>query len=109
MGNLQAQVRAADSKASELYLNVQGNLDILREQEESKNQLKEELNSKDINILGLKEDIATTRRSYDTQLAMLTEHICTLSAQLSDKDGSLASLQTYRVLCGHCGMWNTMG
>lgn len=32
-----------------------------------------------------------------------------LSARLSEKDASLASLQANKLLCGRCGMWNAMG
>jgi DNA repair exonuclease SbcCD ATPase subunit len=107
--NLQAQVRAADDKAKELYVRVQEHLDLLKEQEDAKQKLRDDVAAKQFQLNNALEDIATTRKNYDTQLAILTEHICNLSARLSDKDANVATLHTHKVLCGHCGMWNAMG
>jgi len=107
--NLQAQVRVADDKAKELYVRVQENMDLLKEQEDAKQKLREEMAAKQSSLTKMSEDTAITQKNYDSQLAMLTEHICTLSSQLSVKDASVASLHTYKILCGHCGMWNAMG
>mmetsp|Transcript_55882 Transcript_55882/g.175246 ORF Transcript_55882/g.175246 Transcript_55882/m.175246 type:complete len:476 (+) Transcript_55882:1-1428(+) len=106
---LQAQVRAADGRAVELQLSVQRCADLQREQEEVKQQLRDEVTAKHAQLDSVKEDIATTRKNYDHQLAMLTEHICTLSLKISEKDAGLASLQAQKILCGHCGSWNAMG
>merc|ERR1739848_68580 len=88
---------------------MQENLDLLKEQEDAKQKLRDEVTSKQWQLKNSLEDIATTRKNYDDQLAMLTEHICNLSTKISDKDASVASLHTHKVLCGHCGMWNAMG
>eukprot|EP00747_Dinoflagellata_sp_TGD_P010635 gnl/TRDRNA2_/TRDRNA2_120008_c0_seq1.p1 gnl/TRDRNA2_/TRDRNA2_120008_c0~~gnl/TRDRNA2_/TRDRNA2_120008_c0_seq1.p1 ORF type:complete len:641 (+),score=131.79 gnl/TRDRNA2_/TRDRNA2_120008_c0_seq1:106-1923(+) len=107
--NLQAQVQAADGQAMELHVRMQQSMELLREQEHGKQKIRDELTAKDAQLSGVKEDIATTRKNYDQQLALLTEHICTLSQQLANKDMGLATLQANKVLCGHCGTWNTMG
>eukprot|EP00929_Paragymnodinium_shiwhaense_P114416 TRINITY_DN82805_c0_g1_i1.p1 TRINITY_DN82805_c0_g1~~TRINITY_DN82805_c0_g1_i1.p1 ORF type:complete len:851 (+),score=268.03 TRINITY_DN82805_c0_g1_i1:161-2713(+) len=107
--NLQAQVRIADGKALDLSMGVQQNIDSMREQEEAKGQLRDEVVAKEGQLTGLRDDLAATRKNYDSQLAVLTEHICGLSKTISDKDEGLAGLQARKVLCGHCGMWNTMG
>jgi len=107
--SLQWQVQAADGRAVELQLAVQQSADLRREQEEVKQKLLGEVENKHAQLERVSEDIATTRRSYDAQLAMLTEHLCNLSVQISQKDESLASLQAQKILCGHCGMWNVMG
>lgn len=107
--NLQAQVRVADDKAKELYVRVQESMENLKEQEDSKQKLRDDVSTKQFQLANALEDVATTRKSYDGQLALLTEHICTLSANLSDKDANVAKLHTHKVLCGHCGMWNVMG
>jgi len=107
--NLQSQVKVADGKALELQLNVQESIEQLREQEKDKQTLRDEVGAKHAQLDSINEDMATTRKNYDNQLAMLTEHICTLSQRLSEKDSSLASLQAQKILCGHCGMWNIMG
>jgi len=107
--NLQMQVRSADGKAKELYVNVQENMDLLRKNEQEKQELRDEMSTKEHKLKSVQEDIATTRKNYDSQLAMLTEHICSLSSRLSEKDEGVASLHTNKILCGHCGTWNTMG
>eukprot|EP00931_Biecheleriopsis_adriatica_P036509 TRINITY_DN21025_c0_g1_i2.p1 TRINITY_DN21025_c0_g1~~TRINITY_DN21025_c0_g1_i2.p1 ORF type:complete len:891 (-),score=247.66 TRINITY_DN21025_c0_g1_i2:8-2680(-) len=107
--NLQKQVMAADGKAWEMNLHTQDYCDQVQRQEQEKQELINEVASRQTELGGLREDIEATRKNYDNQLAMLTEHICALSARLSEKDASLASLQAHKVLCGHCGMWNAMG
>merc|ERR1712032_1367533 len=77
--------------------------------ESAKQGLRDEAQNTRAKLDRVNEDMATTRKNYDNQLAMLTEHICTLQKILSEKDTSLASLQAQKILCGHCGMWNIMG
>lgn len=107
--NLQVQVQAADGKAMKLHLSMADNMDVLREQEEEKQQLRNEVGFKNQQLENIAQDIALTRKNYDQQLAMLTEHICELSGRLSEKDAGLAALQAHKILCGHCATWNTMG
>lgn len=106
---LQKQMLIADSKALEMGLNVQDFRDQIQRQEEEKQDLSDQVSSTKKELDSLREDMEATRKNYDGQLGMLTEHICALSARLSEKDASLASLQAKKVLCGRCGMWNTMG
>eukprot|EP00913_Durusdinium_trenchii_P013523 g12694.t1 len=113
---LQKQMLIADTKAVEMGLNVQDFHDQIQRQEEEKQNLsnqvsatKQELANVHSRVQTKSQDMEATRKNYDGQLGMLTEHICALSARLSEKDASLASLQANKVLCGRCGMWNTMG
>jgi len=107
--SLQAQVRAADARAMELHLSAQEKMDLVREQEEVRQKLREDVVARENQLASVLEEIVTTRKNYDAQLGMLTEHICSLSARLSEKDASVAALQTHKILCGHCGTWNPMG
>lgn len=106
---LQKQMLIADSKALEMGLNVQDFRDQIQRQEEEKQDLSDQVSSTKGELDSLREDMEATRKNYDGQLGMLTEHICALSARLSEKDATLASMQAKKVLCGRCGMWNTMG
>jgi len=106
---LQAQIQAAEAKALELNLAVRDSLDRLRREEEAKQSLRDEAAGVKAKLRGVQDDMESTRKNYDNQLAMLTEHICTLSAKLSDKDSNLAGFHSQKVLCGRCGMWNNMG
>jgi len=107
--SLQAQVQSADGHAMELRASIEQNADRLGEEEEAKQSLRQEVLGKQERLESMMEDMATTRKNYDAQLAMLTEHICSLSEKVSEKDISLASMQSHKILCGRCGMWNTMG
>merc|ERR1712083_138538 len=98
--NLQSQVKTADGIAVELQLSVQQNIDKLRGQEKDKQKLRDEVSAKQSQLESINEDMATTRKNYDNQLAMLTEHICTLSQRLSEKDTSLAALQAQKFFAG---------
>merc|ERR1719323_1647412 len=80
---LRSQVRAADGRAVELQLTVQRSADLQREQEETKQKLRDEVWAKCVQLDSLKEDMAATRKHYDSQLAVLTEHLCTLNKRLS--------------------------
>eukprot|EP00928_Gymnodinium_smaydae_P090777 TRINITY_DN74506_c0_g1_i1.p1 TRINITY_DN74506_c0_g1~~TRINITY_DN74506_c0_g1_i1.p1 ORF type:complete len:184 (-),score=54.94 TRINITY_DN74506_c0_g1_i1:19-570(-) len=109
MRGLQTQVQVADRKAVDLYLSVQEKMELLEEQFDQKQRLRDEVLEREGQLAVIKEDLATTRKNYDSQLAMLTEHICTLSGKLTEKDAGLANVHNHKVLCGHCGMWNPMG
>lgn len=109
MYKLEKQVVAADNKALETGLHVHDYCGQIQRQEEEKNELASQVEAGERQLQSLREDMEATRKNYDGQLGMLTEHICTLSLHLSEKDASLATLQAHKVLCGRCGMWNTMG
>lgn len=95
---LQGQIQAADGKAMELHLAVQQNMDILRQEEAAKLELRDEAKATQSELQNVQEDMVLTRKNYDNQLAMLTEHICTLSGRLSEKDANLASFQAQQAL-----------
>eukprot|EP00435_Cladocopium_sp_Y103_P036101 s69_g9.t1 len=86
---LQKQMLIADSKALEMGLNVQDFRDQIQRQEEEKQDLSDQVSStkgeldslrEDQQQLGFKmklaKDMEATRKNYDGQLGMLTEHIC---------------------------------
>ncbi|CAE7613042.1 unnamed protein product [Symbiodinium natans] len=109
MCRLEKQVVTADNKALETGLLVQDYCGQIQRQEEEKSELTSQVAVGQRELQSLREDMEATRKNYDGQLGMLTEHICTLSLHLSEKDASLAALQAHKVLCGRCGMWNAMG
>lgn len=106
---LQAQVRSADAKAMHLHLRAEKHLDSLRGEESAKQRIWDEAEATRTKLKHLQDDMTATQRNYDAQLAILTEHICTLSTKLSDKDESIAAMQTNKILCGRCGSWNAVG
>ena len=57
----------------------------------------------------VQQEMAKTRKKYDTQLVALTEDICKLTGQIAEKDAGIAFLQDQRLKCGHCGKLNPLG
>jgi len=106
---LKAQLQEVDARALDLHGELRKALRALRTSEADRERLELELSSLRERVEATKSDMAVTQQSVDSQLALLTEHICELSERLSEKDVQLAALQAQRVLCGRCGGWNTVG
>jgi len=113
---LQTQIRSADGKAMffadyalDLHSTLQQNVDFLRSEGGSKHQWRAEAEATRAKLANVQDDNETTRKNYDAQLAMLTEHICSLTSQMAEKEESFATLHKQRVMCPRCGMWNAMG
>jgi len=49
------------------------------------------------------------RKSYERQIQILSDHLCTLTENLETKDVFLAGVQAGEVLCTRCGSWNIIG
>ncbi|CAK9046413.1 unnamed protein product, partial [Durusdinium trenchii] len=73
---LQKQMLIADTKAVEMGLNVQDFHDQIQRQEEEKQNLSNQVSATKQELASLREDMEATRKNYDGQLGMLTEHIC---------------------------------
>ncbi|KAH8741654.1 coiled coil protein [Cryptosporidium ryanae] len=61
-----------------------------------------------LKINDLNDDINVTRRSYDEQISLLSQHICFLSEKLSQADASTSSSYNQEILCYSCETWNTV-
>ncbi|KAK6590421.1 coiled coil [Cryptosporidium xiaoi] len=61
-----------------------------------------------LEINSLNDDINITRRSYDEQISLLTQHISSLSEKLSQADASTTSSYNQEILCYSCETWNTL-
>eukprot|EP00921_Rhytidocystis_pertsovi_P015977 GHVQ01025251.1.p1 GENE.GHVQ01025251.1~~GHVQ01025251.1.p1 ORF type:complete len:1272 (+),score=213.52 GHVQ01025251.1:623-4438(+) len=106
---LQQQLKIAGSANSEGHEDLITCLRHLREGESHRQALQEVLDATLQKVEDTKADMNTTKMNYDSQIAMLTEHICELSETLTEKDGRLAAVQANKVRCGRCGVWNTIG
>eukprot|EP00923_Selenidium_pygospionis_P040951 GHVN01070936.1.p1 GENE.GHVN01070936.1~~GHVN01070936.1.p1 ORF type:complete len:525 (-),score=183.73 GHVN01070936.1:69-1457(-) len=71
--------------------------------------LKERVTKTSADLKAAMEEINTTKRSYDSQIALLSDSFADLSAKIADKDASLASIHQLKILCGRCGIWNSVG
>lgn len=69
---------------------------------------------KEMSLIDKKQDSAQIevdemKESYDKQIQILSEHLCTLTDNLSTKDATLAEIQAGEVCCSQCGSWNKIG
>eukprot|EP00923_Selenidium_pygospionis_P040961 GHVN01070947.1.p1 GENE.GHVN01070947.1~~GHVN01070947.1.p1 ORF type:complete len:496 (-),score=185.08 GHVN01070947.1:73-1431(-) len=71
--------------------------------------LKERVFKTSADLKAAMEEMNTTKRSYDSQIALLSDSFVDLSAKIADKDASLASIHQLKILCGRCGIWNSVG
>ncbi|KAH8582447.1 uncharacterized protein ELE39_001103 [Cryptosporidium sp. chipmunk genotype I] len=59
-------------------------------------------------INDLNDDIEVTRQSYDEQISLLSQHICSLSEKLALTDASTLSSFNQEILCYSCESWSTL-
>ena len=93
IASLSAKLQFADSKAVTFYdeaRNVAMRYELLRH-----SQAKQDDKYKDVNetISGLKADLETTKRSYEEQLAAMSEHVMIMNDQLQEKNADISSLK----------------
>ena len=55
------------------------------------------------------EDLESTRKNYENQMKLLTEHLVQLNEKLSKQQEQMDRLKGHKVQCGRCGVWNTVG
>ncbi|OII74096.1 uncharacterized protein cubi_02898 [Cryptosporidium ubiquitum] len=61
-----------------------------------------------LRINDLNDDIEVTRQSYDEQISLLSQHICSLSEKLAFTDASTLSSFNQEILCYSCESWSTL-
>lgn len=61
-----------------------------------------------LRINDLNDDIEVTRQSYDEQISLLSQHICSLSDKLALTDASTLSSFNQEILCYSCESWSTL-
>lgn len=61
-----------------------------------------------LRINDLNDDIEVTRQSYDEQISLLSQHICSLSDKLALTDASTLSSFNQEILCYSCESWTTL-
>mmetsp|Transcript_19033 Transcript_19033/g.42074 ORF Transcript_19033/g.42074 Transcript_19033/m.42074 type:complete len:781 (+) Transcript_19033:32-2374(+) len=104
-----AQLQAADCKAVELNSELERALHFVKDKEEEKRELIQQVDSLKAKVGEHLESMEATKKNYDSQMKMLTEHIMKQSDQLAQKDTSFSALIGAKVQCGRCGTWNNVG
>ncbi|KAJ1611243.1 coiled coil-containing protein [Cryptosporidium canis] len=61
-----------------------------------------------LRIDDLNDDIKVTRQSYDEQISLLSQHICSLSDKLAIADASTLSSFNQEIICYSCEHWSTL-
>ena len=53
-------------------------------------------------------DLESTRRNYEDQMRLMTEHFMSLNDKVGKQEDSLERLRSHKVHCARCGTWNTV-
>lgn len=105
---LLAQMKITDEKAMkyyEEYKRVKNELKLITEQNQSR---KEALEAAQTQQLAAMEDLESTRRNYEAQMQVMTEHFMSLNDKVGKQEDSLSRLKSHKVHCARCGTWNTV-
>ncbi|KAK1333087.1 hypothetical protein QTO34_006621 [Cnephaeus nilssonii] len=80
---LTSQLQLADSKSVHFYAECRALSKRLALAEKSKETLAEEMKVASQNISRLQDELTTTKRSYEGQLSMMSDHLCSMNETLS--------------------------
>nr|XP_033793635.1 protein phosphatase 1 regulatory subunit 21 isoform X1 [Geotrypetes seraphini] len=90
---LTTQLQLADSKAVNFYAECRALAKRLTLADKSKDTLKEEVKSAGLNISRLQDELTTTKRSYEDQLSMMSDHLCSMNETLSKQREEIDTLK----------------
>uniref|UniRef100_A0A0G4GBY1 Protein phosphatase 1 regulatory subunit 21 C-terminal domain-containing protein n=1 Tax=Chromera velia CCMP2878 TaxID=1169474 RepID=A0A0G4GBY1_9ALVE len=107
--SLRAKISAVEGGARSAAAELAETRRCLREREDKEEAVLETSRKEAARARTELQDCQSANRSYEAQIAMLSEHACSVSAQLQEKATNLATLQSQKVLCGNCGVWNSLG
>eukprot|EP00916_Digyalum_oweni_P015891 GHVL01026066.1.p1 GENE.GHVL01026066.1~~GHVL01026066.1.p1 ORF type:complete len:844 (-),score=157.09 GHVL01026066.1:68-2599(-) len=106
---IQAKIHVTNEKTLKIKEQMDKYYKALQTSEEQKSEIELQVQNLRKLLENNKDESVRTRQSYDDQIALLTEHICDMSSNLSEKDANIISLHSHKMLCGRCGVWNTVG
>lgn len=90
---LTSQLQLADSKAVHFYAECRALSKRLALAEKSKETLTEEMKVASQNISRLQDELTTTKRSYEDQLSMMSDHLCSMNETLSKQREEIDTLK----------------
>ncbi|KAM6220776.1 protein phosphatase 1 regulatory subunit 21 isoform 2-T2 [Rhynchocyon petersi] len=90
---LTSQLQLADSKSVHFYAECRALSKRLTLAEKSKEALTEELKLASQNISRLQDELTTTKRSYEDQLSMMSDHLCSMNETLSKQREEIDTLK----------------
>ncbi|KAI4577883.1 hypothetical protein MJG53_020565, partial [Ovis ammon polii x Ovis aries] len=90
---LTSQLQLADSKSVHFYAECRALSKRLALAEKSKEVLTEEMKVASQNISRLQDELTTTKRSYEDQLSMMSDHLCSMNETLSKQREEIDTLK----------------
>ncbi|MBN3298452.1 PPR21 phosphatase, partial [Amia calva] len=93
VADLTAQLQVADSKAVHFHAECRALAKRLALAEKSRETLTEELKAAAQNISRLQDELTTTKRSYEDQLSMMSDHLCSMNETLSRQREEIDTLK----------------
>ncbi|KAG5831354.1 hypothetical protein ANANG_G00302870 [Anguilla anguilla] len=93
VGELTAQLQVSDSKAVHFHAECRALAKRLALAEKCRETLTEEVKAANRNISGLQDELTTTKRSYEDQLSMMSDHLCSMNETLSKQREEIDTLK----------------
>uniref|UniRef100_A0A8C5BD75 Protein phosphatase 1 regulatory subunit 21 n=1 Tax=Gadus morhua TaxID=8049 RepID=A0A8C5BD75_GADMO len=93
VGELTSQLQVSDSKAVHFHAECRALAKRLALAEKSREALSEEVKVANQNVTRLQDDLATTKRSYEDQLSMMSDHLCSMNETLSKQREEIDTLK----------------
>ncbi|XP_015218733.2 protein phosphatase 1 regulatory subunit 21 isoform X1 [Lepisosteus oculatus] len=93
VADLTAQLQVADSKAVHFHAECRALAKRLALAEKSRETMTEEVKMANQNISRLQDELTTTKRSYEDQLSMMSDHLCSMNETLSKQREEIDTLK----------------
>ncbi|KAJ3610552.1 hypothetical protein NHX12_022644 [Muraenolepis orangiensis] len=93
VGELTTQLQVSDSKAVHFHAECRALAKRLALAEKSREALGEEVKAANQNITRLQDELTTTKRSYEDQLSMMSDHLCSMNETLSKQREEIDTLK----------------
>ncbi|XP_061084163.1 protein phosphatase 1 regulatory subunit 21 isoform X2 [Conger conger] len=93
VGELTAQLQVSDSKAVHFYAECRALAKRLALAEKCRETLTEDVKAANQNISRLQDELTTTKRSYEDQLSMMSDHLCSMNETLSKQREEIDTLK----------------
>ncbi|XP_077093679.1 protein phosphatase 1 regulatory subunit 21 [Siphateles boraxobius] len=93
VSDLTSQLQICDSKAVHFHAECRAVAKRLTIAEKSRETLTEELKLANQNITRLQDELSTTKRSYEDQLSMMSDHLCSMNDRLSKQRDEIDTLK----------------
>ncbi|XP_041069938.1 protein phosphatase 1 regulatory subunit 21 isoform X2 [Carcharodon carcharias] len=93
VAELTSQLQIADSKSVHFFAECRALVKRLALAEKSRETFSEEIKVANQNVVRLQDELTTTKRSYEDQLSMMSDHLCSMNETLSKQREEIDSLR----------------